>query len=481
MYRVVVILGFCVLLAWSTAGCRSTQCVKIEPNELPADRVSSHVSVVQKSPTPANLASLSKNGPPSEKPLRDIQTVQLAPLPPRPSETPLTLNDLEQMAFENHPTLTAAAARIEAAAGKEVQAGLYPNPVLGYHGTEIGVRGTTGQQGGFIRQRLITGGKLQLDQAMAGKAVDVAHFQFHAQEQRLLSDVRIRFYEVLIAKRQLKLTKELSDIGDELVSATETLLAGQLGTEQELLQAQIRSEELHLLRENAQNQKIEAQQRLAAIIGVPLSTIFSLVGDPDKDLPNWNWDQTQARVLDSNPELLAARAAVSQARIALQRARREPIPNVDLSLSLRHHNFTQEDVANLQVGLPIPLFNKNQGTIRRAAAQWQVAQQEVSRIELALKDRLSVIYRRYQNAQQQVKRYRENIVPKARTSMKFAMDGYKEGQVDYLTLLTTQQTYVQVALSSLASLQELRTSSTVIEGQLLTGSLQKNPLKTAIE
>lgn len=486
MYRVAVILGCCVLSTWSAPGCRSPRCASITQNcasitqnELPADRESPHVSVLQDSPTPAKLSSFSNKRPPIEKSLRDIPTVQHTPLPQRPSETSLTLKDLEQIAFENNPTLAAAAARIEAAFGRKVQASLYPNPVLGYHGTQIGLQGTNGQQGGFVRQELITGGKLKLDQAIAGKETEVAHFQFHAQEQRILSDVRIRFYEVLIAERQLELTQDLAEIGGELVSATEMLLTGQLGTEQELLQAQIRSEESQLLQENAQNQRSEAQQRLAAVIGVPLSTTFLLEGTPDKNLPSWDWETAQAQIFEGNPELMAARAAVSRTRMALQRARREPIPNFDLSLSLRHNSITQEDVANVQVGIPIPIFNKNQGTIRHMAADYQVAQEEVRRIELALKDRLSVTYRRYQNALHQVKRYREKIVPKARASMKFVMDGYQEGQIDYLTLLTAQQTYVEVALSSLASLRELRTTAAAIEGQLLTGSLYQKTVEKA--
>ncbi len=49
--------------------------------------------------------------------------------------------------------------------------------------------------------------------------------------------------------------------------------------------------------------------------------------------------------------------------------------------------------------------------------------------------------------------------------------GYESGQVEYLTLLIAQRTYYQVHLAYLAALQEWRTSSAVIEGQLLTGSL----------
>ncbi|MBT4865709.1 MAG: TolC family protein [Planctomycetaceae bacterium] len=387
-----------------------------------------------------------------------------------PSEE-MTLADLEGIAFEHNPTLSAAAARMEIASGRQFQAGRSPNPVVGYHATEVGNLGTAGQQGGFISQRFITAGKLQLDQQIAGKEIDAAHYQFHAQEQRVLSDVRVRFYDVLVAQRRVELTKELVDIGDNLVEAAETLLDGRQGTPNDLLQAQIRADEAHILYDNARNELAESWRRLAATIGQPTMSMKPLVGQLDIDVPNYEWDDCHTIVLGSNPQLNAARARVDRAGLSIQRAQKEPIPNIDASVSVRHIYPTKSDVANIQIGIPIPIFDKNQGNIRSAEAEWIAANNEVERIELDLQDRLAVVYRQFANSRQQVDRYSQKMVPRAKQSLELVTDGYDKGQVNYLTMLTAQQTYVQVSLSYLASLRELRTSTAVIEGQLLTGSL----------
>ena len=138
---------------------------------------------------------------------------------------------------------------------------------------------------------------------------------------------------------------------------------------------------------------------------------------------------------------------------------------------MRHHNVTHYDVANVQVGIPIPIFDRNQGNIRSAEAEWVAACNEVRRLELDLQDQLAVAYRRYANARQQADRYGQRMVPRAARSLKLVTDGYQTGQVQYLTLLTAQQTYLQVNLSYLDSLRELRTSAAIIDGQLLSGSL----------
>ena len=404
------------------------------------------------------------------------QFEELARLPPSPvegSDQPqtLTLAELEGIAFQNNPTLAAATARMNAARGRQVQAGLYPNPVVGYHATEIGNLGTAGQQGGFIRQRFVMGGKLQLDQAIAGKEIAEAHFRFHAQEQRVRSDVRVRFYDSLVAQRRVELTRELVRIGGELVTATERLIEGRQGTENDLLQAEIKADESQILLDNAVNEQIEVWRRLMAVVGVPTMQMTPLVGELESDLSNLDWDSCYAMVLESNPDLNAARKRVERASIVYRRAKKEPIPDVDLSVSVRHHNVTESDVANVQVGIPIPIFNKNQGNIRAAQAEWVAACNEFKRIELSLQDRLAVAYRRYANGSQQVERYSRRMIPKAKRSLNLVTDGYKKGQVEYLTLLNAHQTYLQVNLSHLDSVRELRASSAIIEGQLLSGSL----------
>src|SRR5262249_22703403 len=82
----------------------------------------------------------------------------------RPVEPPMSTNEgrlgldyFEQMALQNHPTLAQAAAAVRAASGRTLQAGLYPNPVIGVTGDENTpgpiIRG--GEFGGFVEQRIV--------------------------------------------------------------------------------------------------------------------------------------------------------------------------------------------------------------------------------------------------------------------------------------------------------------------------------------
>src|SRR5215831_14956228 len=90
------------------------------------------------------------------------QITRLAELPTPANEGRLGLDYFEQLALQNNPTLAQATAAVRAASGKTLQAGLYPNPIIGVTGDENTpgpvIRG--GEFGGFVEQRIVTAGKL---------------------------------------------------------------------------------------------------------------------------------------------------------------------------------------------------------------------------------------------------------------------------------------------------------------------------------
>lgn len=155
---------------------------------------------------------------PLRQPFESGSTNGVASLPgvqPVPHEAGgLTLSDLEQMALQTNPTLSQARAEVQAARGIWQQVGLYPNPVAGCVGEEMGDEGTAGKQGGFIGQEVVTGGKLQLNRQVACQEVVRLEQELAAQQFRVLTDVRTTFYDVLVAQRTVELTDRLVRIAD---------------------------------------------------------------------------------------------------------------------------------------------------------------------------------------------------------------------------------------------------------------------------
>ncbi len=406
------------------------------------------------------------------------------PLPSMPgqsSNAPLTLSDLEQLALQNNPTLSAAAANVSAARGRQIQGGLSPNPSFGYFSDDVGENGTAGKQGAFVSQQFVTGGKLALNVAMGRQEVEEFRLRRNAQELRILSDVRMRFYDSLVAQRRVELSDELMKIAEQSQGISQRLLKAQQVSQNDSLQAEIEAQEAQILISNARNSKTEAWRRLAAIVGAPTFEERPIGGDLDHNIPTYEWEDTYSRLLADSPQLMAAQARSQRARIAIERAHRENVPNIDTFVSVSRRAETGDDLVGIQAGIPIPIFNRNQGNILQANADLIAAENDIRRIELDLKDRLGITFRRYANARQQVDRYQNEILPRAKKSIELVTRGYEAGQVDYLSLLTSQRTYVRVNLTYLDSLAELRQATTLIEGQLLSDSLQVESMSNSAE
>ncbi len=382
-----------------------------------------------------------------------------------------TLSDLQSIALANHPGLAREAARVDAARGAWVQQGLYPNPTFGYAASEVGNDGKGGQQGMYFGQEIVRGGKLSLDRAVAAQRVREAQQHYWAERRRVENDVRIGFFDALVAQRAVELTAELVGIGERGLQAADALLKAQEVSRVDLLQARVELNNARIAAANAQNRLAAAWRRLTAVAGAPELAPAPLVGNLMVDQERLEWETSLARVLGQSPELGAARAALDRAGWSVRRAQAEPIPNVDFQSMFQHDNATTSDIVGVQITVPVPVVNKNQGGIRQAQADLRAARADVARLQLDLQQRLASAFERYANARQQAERYEREILPDARASLDLVTSGYRQGEFNYVTLLTAQRTFSQTNLAYLSSLDELWQSSILIDGLLLSGSL----------
>src|SRR5262249_46618924 len=116
------------------------------------------------------------------------------PLQPGPTGQPLGLGDLQQMALANSPQVRQAEEAVRAARGTAIQAGLQPNPVVGYEGDTMGTAGLAGYQGGFVEQTIKTAGKLTYARAAAAADVRIAELDLKKARPELASPVPAGYF-----------------------------------------------------------------------------------------------------------------------------------------------------------------------------------------------------------------------------------------------------------------------------------------------
>ncbi len=109
------------------------------------------------------------------------------------------------MALQNNPTFRQSAANIQAAEGRKKQSGLYPNPTVGYQGEQI--RGGSfhgGEQGFFIQQDIVLGGKLGLNRKIFDQELKQAETEAEEQKVRVATNVRMSmiFFSFVFGERE---------------------------------------------------------------------------------------------------------------------------------------------------------------------------------------------------------------------------------------------------------------------------------------
>jgi cobalt-zinc-cadmium efflux system outer membrane protein len=398
-----------------------------------------------------------------------------------PSAKLVQLEELEKMAMEKNPTLTQANAEIAAAKARERQAGLYPNPKVGYAGDEI--RGGSfrgGEQGFFVSQPVITGGKLTLNRKIVAQDVRFAQMESREQELRVTNAVRIAYYRVLSAQEMLGSKKDLARIAGETVKIARQLRNTGQADESEVLQAEVEEQKLRMdvrLEENILRQE---WRTLSAVVGNPDLEMATVAGYLDRDLPELDEDQAMQVVLRDSPSVAIALAGVDRAKDVLARGRREYIPDLEFRAGLSEDRellnvATGRPVGLIgfaEVGVQLHIFNRNQGNIAAAQNDIQRARAETRRVDLALRERLASVFGSYQASRIIVEEYRNQLLPRAQKAYELLLEKYGLMTASYPQVLRVQQTLFQLQDGYISALEGLWVNAITLQGLLLTDGLE---------
>ena len=395
------------------------------------------------------------------------------------TQSGLTLAELEQLALSNNPTLAQAAAEIRAATARKLQSGLYPNPTVGYLGEQIrgGVQGG-GEQGFFVSQDIVLGGKLGLNRRVLDQEKKQAEAEAEEQRLRVINGVRMFYYQALAAQEMVALRHKLSKLAEDAVQTSHQL--GNVGQadQPDVLQAEVEGEQAELAVVAAEQKQLRVWRALAATAGKPEMPLTHLAGTL-YELPEDNSDQWLQAILQDSPAVKIAELGVLRAEASLGRAKREPIPDLQLRGGLQQ-NRELEATTNrpiglqgfAEVGVQIPIFNRNQGNVQASRADVERAQREVQRVQLVLRERAAALVQNYVTSRATVERYRNRMIPRAQKAYDLYVKSYGGMAAAYPQVLISQRTLFQLQSDYIAALETLWGNSIALRGFLLTDGLE---------
>jgi len=390
------------------------------------------------------------------------------------------LEDLERMATSHNPTLGQAQRALEAARGRERQSGLYPNPTVGYEGEEIrgGVYGG-GEQGFFVEQPIILGGKLGLNRKVGAGEVKQLQAEAEAQRHRVENDVRVAYYHTLAAQEKLAIERDLVGIAESTVGIVHQL--GNVGQadETEVLEAEAEEQRMEIAAGVAQLMLRRQWTTLVSIVGVPSLPDGSVAGRIDSELPSLDENQLLTSLLVASPAVHSAQAGVDRAEAALRRARHETIPDLTFKGGLQQNYEPLSAAAGREVGLQgfaeiglhLRLWDRNQGGIAAARADLEAAQEEATRVDLDLRKRSAMYTEEYRSARLTADRYRVEILPRLERAYGLMTAQYSAMTASFIRVLNLQRMLYENETGYVDALERAWTSNVALNGFLLEGGL----------
>lgn len=392
----------------------------------------------------------------------------------------MTLADFEILADANNPTLKQANALVRRSQEQARQAGLYPNPSTGYQGEQI--RGGSyggGEQGGFVQQTVVLGGKLGLRRNIYEQQKRSDQVGVEEQTYRVHGDVQQAFYDALTAQAAVQLRQRLLGVALDAVETVHQLANVGQADAPDILQTEVEAEQAKVDYVMAQRQYLQSFRTLAAVAGKGDLPASPLQGELEKT-PDLNAEQMVDSVVANSPTVKRAQqeAAVAQAR--LKDARRESVPDLQIRAG---EQYNREQVSGKQgypvgaqsfatAGIDIPLWNRNQGNIGVAKAEIERANQDVIREQLSLRQEAEPLAQSYETAKFEADRYKTQLIPLAERAYELYLKKYQDMAQAYPQVLVSQRTFFQLQISYLMALHDVWRNAIALQNYTLTGGLR---------
>jgi cobalt-zinc-cadmium efflux system outer membrane protein len=397
------------------------------------------------------------------------------------TRAPLKLEAFLAMADRNNPTLQQAAAIIRRSEAEARQAALYPNPTVGYEGDQI--RGGSyggGEQGGFIAQTIVLGGKLGLRRNIYEQQKQSDTMAAEAQLLRVHNDVAQMFYSALSAQRTVEVRGRLTALaGDAAQTAHRLANVGQADAP-DVLQAEVEAEQAEIDYTVAQRMFIQKFKSLAALAGSPTVEVAPLDAVFDAP-PEIDPSRIVDTIVQQSPSVKQAQQQVAIAEARLKDAKREVVPDLQLRAG-EQSNLEQLAEARgkktgaqsfASAGIELPLWNRNQGNTRAAEAELDQARQEVTRTQLSLRQQAEVLAQNYLSAKGEAERYRTALLPRARRAYELYLEKYQSMAQAYPQVIVSQRTLFELEVHYIDSLDRIWQNAIALQNFTLQGGLAK--------
>jgi cobalt-zinc-cadmium efflux system outer membrane protein len=369
----------------------------------------------------------------------------------------LSVNDALGLFVSQNLDVLIAKYGIEYTKGKEVTARLFPNPLLSVGTVGSYTQGRTlsnsGQLFTQVAQLFELAGKRGYRIESAGFGTQSAEAAFEDAVRQLGFTVKDTYYRLQLAQRRLVLAEENRDRFSRILEINTIRFKKGYIAEIDLIRIRLQMVDFHSQVIQSLQEAESARGDLRQLLRLSPKTVLELTTELGFRRIDPDIEKLRVAALDVRPDIRAKRYTFSQRESELKLAKAYRIPDVTIGAGYAVQGPQGPDNPQqwaLNFGLPLPLFNRNQGGIRQAEISLQSAEADLDKTVNLVENEVEVAYRNLLQSRQLVEAYFGAVLEDARSTFTIVERAYERGGATILDLLdaartsrTIQQNYIE--------------------------------------
>ncbi len=397
---------------------------------------------------------------------------------------PMSLDDFVSIATRTNPTLAQTQADVRRSQQQGRQAGLYPNPSVGYSGEHI--RGGDyggGEQGAYLQQQIVLGGKLGLRRNIYEQQARADQIGVEEQTYRVKASVQGAFYRALTSQAEVLLRQRLLRVALDAVETAHQLANVGQADAPDILQAEVEAEQAKVEFVRAQREYLQDFAVLATEAGSRDIQPAPLKGDFEHP-PEIDAEKQVAEIVDQSPQVKRVLQEVAIAEARLKDARRESVPDITIRAGewwsgevIESSGQPAGPMSFADASIKLPLWNRNQGNLDAAKAEVERARQNVARTQLYLKNQAEPLAQNYLASRFEADQYRDELLPRARRAYELYLMKYQQMAEAYPQVLVSQRTLFQLQVDYHHALGQVWANAVALQNYTLSRGLDA-PINT---
>jgi cobalt-zinc-cadmium efflux system outer membrane protein len=356
----------------------------------------------------------------------------------------LRLTDVLIITVLRNPELATFSYEIRAQDARVLQSGLLPNPELGVTVEEFGGSGfakkfDSAQTTVQVSQLVQLAGKRAKRKNIALLDKNLAQWDYESKRLDVLAEASKTFVDVLAAQERVEFLGELVQLSEQLKNTVGARVEAGKVSPLEQTKADISYASTQIELGLAKRELDIARTKLASLWGSGEPEFLKVEGNLYELETPPHFEQLTSLII-KNPDVARWAAEIEQRKAVKDFEKSKSIPDITVSAGTQHFAESSDTAFVVGIAVPLPLFDRNQGSINEASARLSKAYEQSRAVDVRTRSNVVEAHKSLLSTYDQATALQNKVIPGAQEAFDAAKEGYSQGKFGYLDVLDAQRT-----------------------------------------